>query len=535
MAQTILGIDIGSYSIKAVKVSRSFREFELLQYCEMELVQNPRASYEENIGATIKSLFEKEEMQADIISISLPAHLLSLRVLELPFGSAKKIDSTIEFELENHIPVAIDEVMIDYHILKTEGERSMVLAAYITKARLVRFVDMLDTFGIEARFVGIDNIDLAHVAMVAVVPSVGVYVLVDIGHSKTNICVMEGQKLLYARSVSLGGIHFTKAIQKAFKLNQDKAEGLKLDRVHINLEADKIDQMSRLCQNVAYDLTAAIRQTELGFKQLYPEYEWSSIMLTGGGSRLSGLTDFMAAALHYNVVQLECLELIPHSLDRTDGIKDVMASALGQTLKVIHSGRSIKINFRQGEFASKKELQVLSGEIKQLMMWFGLVIVLGLFYFFYSYHTLNARLDKAESNLIAAAGKAIPDLKDKKIKSAKKMQDLIASKNAEMRNQLDSLKSGSGGMTALALLKEVSEKMPAKDAVTIDVDSFSYTGDFLRMEGRTNSFEAVDKIKAALGESKLLKKVEAQNVSKGIRDEIKFSLSIELPGKSEEQ
>ncbi|EKD41363.1 MAG: cell division protein FtsA, partial [uncultured bacterium] len=395
-------------------------------------------------------------------------------------------------------------------------------------------VEMMDTYGIDAKYVGVDNIDLAHVSFASLVPAYGVYVIVDIGHTKTNLCVMENNRLLYARSISVGGLHFTKAIQKAFKLNQDKAEGLKLDRVHINVESEKIDQMSRLCQNVALDLAASIRQTHLGFKQIYPELEWSSLLLTGGGSRLSGMSDYLAAALHYNVVPLECLELIPHQLDHSDNIKDIMAPALGQTLKIIHYGKSVKINFRQGEFAFKKDLKVLSGEIRQLMIWFGLVVILGLFYFFYSYHTLSARVEKSESNLVNMAIKAIPDLKPQKGKSAKKIQDIIAGKNSELKSQIEALQAGSIGETPLSLLLEVSQKMPPKDQVSIDVDNFSYTGDFVRIEGRTTSFEAVDKIKAALSESKKFKKVEAQNVSKGVKDEIKFSLSIELEGKAEE-
>src|SRR3990167_860694 len=129
MKQQILGIDIGSYSVKIALLSRSFRHFELERYYEQVIPQGGRLSREEATASVLKTLVEKNELTADVIAVSLPAHQVSCRVIELPFTNAKKIEQTIEFELEGHVPLPLEDMLVDYHILSFEENRSTLLAA----------------------------------------------------------------------------------------------------------------------------------------------------------------------------------------------------------------------------------------------------------------------------------------------------------------------------------------------------------------------------------------------------------------------
>src|SRR3989338_801885 len=100
MAQTVLGIDIGSYSVKVAKLTRYLKDFELLSFHEQILPTNQRLTHEEALAAALRSLFEKNELTADFISVGIPANHVSCRVLELPFTNAKKIEQTFSYELE---------------------------------------------------------------------------------------------------------------------------------------------------------------------------------------------------------------------------------------------------------------------------------------------------------------------------------------------------------------------------------------------------------------------------------------------------
>lgn len=537
MAQTILGIDIGSYSVKVAKLTRYLKDFELLSFHEQVLPTNQRLTHEEALSAALRSLFEKNELTADFMSVGLPANHVSCRVLELPFTNAKKIEQTFSYELESFIPVPLEELLVDYHILSIEENRSTLLASYISRSRFLKYYDLLQVAGIDPKYLGVDSIDLSNIAQIAMVPQEGVYAILDIGHQKSNICIMKGQKLQYVRSMTLGGLHFTRAIQKAFKLNFEKAEALKFERGHVRDSAQGLDQISRLCQKVAEELVVAIKQTYMGFKQMYPEAEWNAIYVTGGGARLAGLPEMLSHLLKVNVLNLDFLDFIPHKVDHPETTKDLMAPVVSQTMRVIFSNRAVKISFRRGEFAYKKDIKALGGEIKQLLFWCSIIVLLGIFHFLFSYYTLGKKITAMNEGIAASVAKNLPDVTGKKAKSTKDLMNILNGRLGEITPQLEALAPSKPPVTGLDYLLEFSKKIPAKSDLTLDVDVFAFTGDHIRIDGRTNSFEAVDKIKNALttgGASSLFKNVTTQNVVKGIRDEIKFSISMDV-GTSQEE
>lgn len=534
MAQKILGIDLGSYAIKVSLIERYLRDFEIVAYQEQILNQSHRLTAEEASAAALRSVLEKGDFAADITAVSLPTHHLSCRVLELPFTNIKKIEQTVGFELESYIPVALDELLLDYHILAIEENRSLVLTAYVPRLRFAKYLDLLQAAGVDAKYMGVDAIDFSHIAQVAMVPQEGVYVLLDIGHQKTNLCVMDGSKLIYVRPITIAGLHFTRAIQKAFHLNFEKADGLKLDRGRVSNNQEKLDQISRLCQTVAEELIVAIRQTYLGFKKIYPQKDWQAIYATGGGSKMAGLLDLLSSSLCLNVSSIDFLDFVNHHLDKPELCRDSIVPSVAETIKVVFSNRAIKINFRRGEFGYQRDLKAIGSEIKWLGVWFSLVFVIGITYYFFSYNALSSRVAKADDNIVKTVAKALPEFKQPKKGKTKNLIDIINGKIAEIRPQLEALEEGAGKKGPLDLLLDISRVLPPKNELVVDMDEFNYTGEVIRLDGRTNSFEGVDTIKTSLEKSSHFKNVTTRKAEKGLRDEIKFSISMDVAGEADD-
>ena len=127
---------------------------------------------------------------------------------------------------------------------------------------------------------------------------------------------------------------------------------------------------------------------------------------------------------------------------------------------------------------------------------------------------------------VQQATKIIPDLKGQK--DTKKLLQTINNRIAEIEPQLEALQGTGIVRTPSLILLEISKLIPPKEEVMLDVDDLNYTGDVIRLDGRTTSFDAVDKLKSSLSGSKLFKNVTTRNVSKGLNDEIKFSLSMDV-------
>src|SRR6185295_4123983 len=57
--------------------------------------------------------------------------------------------------------------------------------------------------------------------------------ILDLGHLRTNVCIVREGNTLYARTIRRGGIHLTQAIGQAFRADADRAEQAKRSDAHL--------------------------------------------------------------------------------------------------------------------------------------------------------------------------------------------------------------------------------------------------------------------------------------------------------------
>ena len=85
MSQSILGIDLGTYSIKILRLERHMQELHLLDFFDLPLNTHSRQHHDEQVQEVLSKFFSEHSFKADVICMSLPGHLLSSRILDVPF------------------------------------------------------------------------------------------------------------------------------------------------------------------------------------------------------------------------------------------------------------------------------------------------------------------------------------------------------------------------------------------------------------------------------------------------------------------
>ncbi|HKX13051.1 MAG TPA: pilus assembly protein PilM, partial [bacterium] len=302
MPQTVLGIDLGSYSVKIAQVERGFGEFKLVNFYEVPLVAEEVLSYEQSASAALTKFFEENPIIYDACVLAVPGTMAAFRTLTLPFGNVKKIDQTLEFELETVIPLDLEEVLFDYTLLSTSPQESKVLTAYLRESDFKRFLSSIQVSGVDPRYMGVDTIDLSYLALPGFLPPEGLYAILDLGHSKTNLVILEGTKIKGLRCLSWGGHHLTQAIANTLQLPYDKAEAWKHQRAQVAAGSD--DPALQAVYAVVEDLQQQLKQTLFAFNEA-GERPIEALYLSGGSSRLQGLDSFFSTRLNINVSQLD--------------------------------------------------------------------------------------------------------------------------------------------------------------------------------------------------------------------------------------
>src|SRR3989338_7663807 len=125
----ILGIDLGSGSVKAVEMDSAFRRYEIHEYNEEPVGEG------EDPATAARRLFERLPKKPDRMVVVLRAGRTTFRNLKLPLKDRKAIQPAIEYELEDELPYELSDSVYDYAILSSGSQGSQVHVASTLKKR----------------------------------------------------------------------------------------------------------------------------------------------------------------------------------------------------------------------------------------------------------------------------------------------------------------------------------------------------------------------------------------------------------------
>lgn len=526
MPQVILGVDVGSYSIKIARAERGMGEFHLTDFYEIPVMAHEVLTPEQATEALLNRFMQENQIQYDSIAASLSGLHCAFRTLEFPFTQTKKIDSAIEFELENYVPFPLEELCVDYVVLDKAENSSKALAVYTPKAELVKFLNILSTANADPRYVGVECLDLANLHLSGMLPPQGSYAILDLGHSKTNLCVMQGNKVRAVRTIAIGGKHITQAIAKAMKVDWAKAEEIKLKKGQIS-PFESGDALGEIIQPIVSDLLTQVRQTLFALYEK-GEKKIEAVYLCGGTSRLSGIDQYISTHLRLNVSPLDPLDYSFNKLTDSDSVRPIIAPALALVFRAVYPTKSISLNWRRDEFAYKRDIQAISGQFNQIGFAAAAVVLLGIIYFSVSLYMLSAREKKMDKSVSKILAQGIPNPPKKLPPGAQGAANYVNSKITEANERLKKME-GNSALSAFEILRLISSNLPPRQDIKLDIDDLNISSDHVRMEGRTVSYEKLNSIKEALEKVPNFKNVQTGNVRKGVQqDELKFSLSLDV-------
>ncbi|MEM9191098.1 MAG: hypothetical protein AAGF12_18090 [Myxococcota bacterium] len=139
-----------------------------------------------------------------IVSV-LPGEEASVRVVEIPAGAAKRIVEVLPFQLEELVPFAIDEAVVDHQPLEQVGTELRVLACATPKERVATFVGELADGGIFLRELAVGAAALD--GLVPLKPELGTgeaVLLLRVCETTTDLTVLHNGSPVLCRTISEG-------------------------------------------------------------------------------------------------------------------------------------------------------------------------------------------------------------------------------------------------------------------------------------------------------------------------------------------
>lgn len=236
---SVIGVDIGSSSLKVVQLRREGATAILETYGELAL--GPYAGAEvgqatslpaDKIAETLRDLLKEANITTNNAGISIPFSRTLLTLVELPRRDDPNEQKTvIELEARKYIPVPVSEVQLDWFIVPEpvpEGaptpQKIKVLLVAVHNDELALLEGVVRGANLAASFF---EIEIFSTIRSVVDEPVKPVVVLDIGASATKVYVVEHGVIAVSHNIPQGGQDVTRTIASSQGMPIAKAEALK--------------------------------------------------------------------------------------------------------------------------------------------------------------------------------------------------------------------------------------------------------------------------------------------------------------------
>ncbi len=293
-----VGLDIGQTGLKAVRFRRRLSGRETVDYFQHPLpFSRPEDLEPARRVQSLRGFLWRHGLYAtDRLVTAIPCQDLFVRTLSFPFNDAAKLAQVVPFEVENLVPMPLEDLAVGSLVLppgrlfeapprETKGSEVLVTAAPRDKvAEHLRFLAQAD---IEPSAINVDAMALFSVTQYlqeegAAVPDD--LAIIDIGASKTTLCLIEGGRPVMLRTILWGGNHLTHALAVRHACSFSDAERHKRTLA--------VDQVSGLLEPIVKELRITL-QAYQGNERSRLTHCW----ISGGGSKMQEIGGHLSRQL----------------------------------------------------------------------------------------------------------------------------------------------------------------------------------------------------------------------------------------------
>lgn len=298
-----IGLDIGSHSMKLVEIMQGKRDvYTVLAAGTAPTPPKALASSLpadlEAVSAGVKKLVRDAGVKGREVNIALPESQVFTRVIEVPQLSNRELSSAIKWEAEQYIPLPLDQVTVDYTILRdtkeTGSNKMEVLLVASPKSLVEKYVTILELAELTPVAVETEIIAASR-SLVRSAPTVKTAMIVSIGAQTTDLAILRSGMLAFTRSISSGGEALSRVLAQTFGFDVSQAEEYKKT---YGLEKDKLEgKIVEAVRPIMDTIVSEIKRAVAFYQEKNKDEKVEVLLLSGGTARLPGMVVYLAQAV----------------------------------------------------------------------------------------------------------------------------------------------------------------------------------------------------------------------------------------------
>jgi type IV pilus assembly protein PilM len=248
-----------------------------------------------SVSNAISNIFNEHKIKTNRVAAGVNGHSVIVKNIILPQMSSAELQESFAWHAEEHIPFDIADVTLDYHVTGTTDDAIHVLMAACKRDKVANLKQAIQLAGKQPTIIDVDAFALQNCYELNYDPQPNeVVALLNIGASTTNINILNGNRSVFTRDASFGGNQYTSLLQKELGLTFEHAEQVKRGMPLPEPVEDR--DIMPILETVSDILALEIQKTMDFYRATVEDggVAVEKILVSGGGSKLAGLIDFLA-------------------------------------------------------------------------------------------------------------------------------------------------------------------------------------------------------------------------------------------------
>jgi general secretion pathway protein L len=437
------------------------------------------------------------------------------------------VAAAIAYEIDEELPVPLTSVVVAHEQVLTRPDQTDVLVALAARADVDQHLASCRRMELEPRIVESEGASLANLTRYLELSDVSRLVL-DVGHVKTNLCLLVDGRPIALRRIDVAGKHFTDALAYDLSLSAEAAQEHK--HAHGIFERGSTKPASNGVRDLLGHLVREVlRSVQSIVGDPLDPVAPTEIVLVGGSARLPGLARFFEERTGLPTRVLEVTRSGEGAEELAEAGPALFAQAAALALRGASTERVTQTDFRQGELAYAPDLTGLRPQLR---------LTVGLFALFLALWTASAAARAMFANHRVARMRAeVASIFTQTFPGAEPGPDPIKAfeaRAAETRALAAHLGVTGKGLSVLEILRQMSALTP--ESLDVSIDELSIERQSIVARGHSADFVSADQLKAELSKFDGFQRVLVTDVKTDPRRGGKtFTVSIRLGGEEDSQ
>jgi len=246
------------------------------------------------LGEVIMTAVGQSGIKEKNVAIGLPSNKTFTTVVDIPTMSETELRSTIKYQIDQYIPMAIDEAKVDWALLGQslhDPKQQEVLLASTANAYAEERLEFIESLGFNVIAAEPDPI-----AMIRSLLPTGIKdarLIIDVGERSTDLAITFGDSPRLVRTIPTGLRSIVKAASQNLNVQDDQARQFILK---FGLAPDKLEgQVYRSIEATLDNFVTELIKSVKFFQTRYPNTPVGGILLSGFSAVVPQFGDYIAA------------------------------------------------------------------------------------------------------------------------------------------------------------------------------------------------------------------------------------------------